>query len=516
MHTSPSRPGSEGLHATARPSASGADRDVVAEAALSPVSVPVALMVLADPTRNLPLNEWARVLAPRCQIAHHIVEMVGGLTSEGQDARLVGETLADRWRVVRLLGRGGMSTVYEVRHRNGARAAIKVLNAELARNPRTRERFLREGRITNAVDHPNAVRVLDDLETRDGKLVLVMELLEGATLRERCQASGGRLELPEVLEIADRLLHVLSAAHAKGIVHRDIKPENVFLTRDGELKVLDFGIAAARDEVRQEASLTQSGATLGTPAFMAPEQARGRHAQTDARTDIWAVGATLFFCLTGRHVHEDASTANEALIFSATQRVPSLSMLRPELAADVALVVDRALALSPADRWPSAEAMREALASAARRPAGPQRAATSASIPWTAETLGDRSEARDPSRAWWRSVTWQVAVLPILCVVSAGVASVPRWPSLEGRSHPAPSFPAWPDTSESVLEASPVAAARPEASADPRSGGGPPPKSTAAPSIARRKPAPDRVVRVQPAPASATDAIPEAILDRRK
>jgi len=293
--------------------------------------------------------------------------MLGAETDREEDDVLVGETLSERWRVLRLIGRGGMSKVYEAEHRNGSRVALKVLSPMLARNARTRERFLREGRLANGVGHPNAVRILDEHQTADGKLFLVMDLLDGKTLREACAGAGGKLDIDEALRMADGVLEVLVFAHAKGIVHRDIKPENVFLTRSGQIKVLDFGVASVRDAAAQDATVTQSGMVLGTPAFMAPEQARGRQTQIDARTDIWAVGATLFFALTGRLVHQGAGTANEALIFAATQPAPPVSRFRPEVATDVARIVDRGLALAPEDRWQSAEAMRRAIVLARAR-----------------------------------------------------------------------------------------------------------------------------------------------------
>jgi serine/threonine-protein kinase len=278
----------------------------------------------------------------------------------------IGTTLCEKWRVLRQLGRGGMSTVYEAEDPAGSRVAVKVLHERLARSSRTRERFFREGRLMNAVQHDDAVRMLDSREASCGRMLLVMELLDGQTLRRACESSGGTLEVEEVLRIGEAVLGVLSAAHAKGIVHRDIKPENVFLTGDGKVKVLDFGVAAIRDEALQDVSITQSGASLGTPAFMAPEQARGRQSQVDARTDIWALGATLFYCLTRRHVHQEALTANEALIFAATQPAAPLRQFRPDLAAEVGPIVDRALAFDPARRWQTAEAMGAAIRAAAR------------------------------------------------------------------------------------------------------------------------------------------------------
>jgi serine/threonine-protein kinase len=339
------------------------------------------------------------------------------------DALAVGQTLSAKWHVVRLIGRGGMSAVYEAKDRIGNAVAIKVLNGAFARQSRARERFLREGLVANRVGHPDTVHVLDSQQTPGGRLLLVMELLHGQTLRKRCEAAGGRLELQELLPIADRVLAVLAAAHAQGIFHRDIKPDNIFLTADGGVKVLDFGVAAVRDEASQDASITQSGTTLGTPAFMAPEQARGRQAQVDGRTDIWALGATLFFCLTGRRVHEGAVTANEALIFSATQRAPAISRFCPELANDVGKVIDRALAFAPDERWPSADAMREGLAAAAVRRA--DEAASPIGIREDDTLASTFAERDDPGHRWLR---WPVvaALAVTVLLVSAATAFRPH------------------------------------------------------------------------------------------
>ena len=201
-----------------------------------------------------------------------------------RDADLVGLLLCHRWNIVRLLGRGGTSSVYEARHRNGARVAIKVWSTSLSSNERARQRFLAE-RIANSVEHPAIVRILDDDQAPDGRPFLVMDLLDGETLHARCAAAGGRLAPFEVLRIADRVLDILSATHACGIVHRDIKPSNIFLTVGGGVRILDFGIAAVREELARSAG-NELGA-VGTPVFMAPEQARWSHGRVDVRSDLW-------------------------------------------------------------------------------------------------------------------------------------------------------------------------------------------------------------------------------------
>ena len=155
---------------------------------------------------------------------------------------------------------------------------------------------------------------------------------------------------------------MLEAAHAKGIVHRDLKPENLFVTREGRLKVLDFGVARLREGASP--TQTRTGAVFGTPAFMPPEQALGRAAEVDALSDIWSVGATAFALLSGRYVHE-GQTAEEMLVQAATKPAPALKAIAPDVPAPIARVIDRALASEKKDRWPSARAMKEALSSAA-------------------------------------------------------------------------------------------------------------------------------------------------------
>jgi serine/threonine-protein kinase len=281
-----------------------------------------------------------------------------------QARRRVGELLKGKWRLERLLGIGGMAAVYEAVHRNGKRVAVKMLHPHVAAHEDIRARFLREGYVANRVSHPGAVSVLDDDVADDGAVFLVMELLEGETLNSRAARSGGKLDLATVLALADRLLDVLAAAHAQGIVHRDLKPENVFLTREGQLKVLDFGIARLRD-ASSSAHATSTGVSMGTPAYMAPEQARGRWTLVDAQTDLWAVGATMFVLLTGRDVHE-AATLNELLLAAMTNPAPPLASL-VAIPADVAGVVDRALAFEKSARWADARAMQIAVRAAMQR-----------------------------------------------------------------------------------------------------------------------------------------------------
>jgi serine/threonine protein kinase len=272
---------------------------------------------------------------------------------EPPDSR-VGKTLGGKWKLDRLIGIGGMASVYAASHRNGALAAIKVLRPEYARRAEARTRFLREAYIANNAGK-GAVAVLDDDVDDDGSPYLVMELLRGEPVDRRVERLGGRLPLTEVMWIAEQTLLTLECAHDHGIIHRDLKPENLFWTSDDRIKVLDFGVARMRDA--KQAETTRTGMILGTPAFMAPEQALGAMQDIDPRTDLWAVGAIMFTLLTGRDVH----TADEGnpVVVAATRRAPPVAMFDSTLPEDVARIVDRALAFERDGRYPTARAMRD-------------------------------------------------------------------------------------------------------------------------------------------------------------
>src|SRR5580658_675100 len=255
------------------------------------------------------------LLAEICRLlVSYLSSRSGSMRSDLDDhARArVGSAINPKYRLERLIGSGGMAAVYLGSHRNGNRVAIKVLHPHVAIDAELRDRFLREGYVANKVDHRGAVRVLDDDTAEDGTVFLVMELLEGETLDARFERSGRRLGAREVCEFAHQLLDVLAAAHSKGVVHRDIKPENLFLTSEGVVKVLDFGIARLREAGGAHAA-TQTGRMIGTPAFMPPEQALGRSKEIDGQTDLWAVGATMFTLVSRHHRWADAGTMQTAL-----------------------------------------------------------------------------------------------------------------------------------------------------------------------------------------------------------
>lgn len=274
----------------------------------------------------------------------------------GAQARL-GTTLSGKWRVDKVLGVGGVATVFLVTHRNQSRAALKLLHPEQAQNPTVRDRFVHEGYAANSIDHPGVVRVIDDDITEDGLPYLVMELLEGETLEDRAYRHGDRLPAGDVLALADQLLDVLVVAHEKRVVHRDLKPDNLFLTREGRLKVLDFGIARLTETVPRR-DVTEVGTLLGTPSFMPPEQARSRWEEVDAQSDLYAVGATMFALLTGRFVRE-AETLTEQLALAIHQPAPKLASVDPSQDSAVCALIDKALAYEKRDRFADARSMQQ-------------------------------------------------------------------------------------------------------------------------------------------------------------
>jgi len=313
------------------------------------------------------------------------------------DARVyerVGKVLDEKWTLERVLGAGGMGAVYEGRHRNGARAAVKILHPELARRPEVRERFLREGYAANRVDHKGAVRVLDDDIVKEGPdadtAYIVMEMLEGEPLEDRF-VRGPALEEREVLQL---LADVLEAAHRNGVVHRDLKPENLFLTKSGDprVKVLDFGLARLQ-EVR---GATSAGLALGTPSYMSPEQATGRVDDIDARSDIFALGATAFMLLAGRGVHE-ADTMLALVLQMGNIPAPRLQSAAPTVSDEVARMVDRACSFKREDRYPSAAEMRthvlEVLADLDRPGRAESGKATVVDAPSARAAAGDAGES---------------------------------------------------------------------------------------------------------------------------
>lgn len=270
----------------------------------------------------------------------------------------VGATLAGRYRVDRLLGRGGMAVVYEgLDLRLGRTVAVKLLRPEIAAQPQFRDRFETEARSAATLSHPNVVAIFDTGEDK-GRPFIVMECLPGPTVADRI--ARGPMGEEEATAMAAAVLAGLQAAHGAGLVHRDVKPGNVLVTAQGSWKVCDFGIAKALDAL--DTGLTTTGLLVGTPAYLAPERLTG--APATPASDIYSLGTVLYEALTATKPFGSLST--HALVASIQLDTPTpLRTLRPDVSPGFASVVERAMAKQPADRYPSATAMAEAISASA-------------------------------------------------------------------------------------------------------------------------------------------------------
>jgi len=272
---------------------------------------------------------------------------------------LIGSEVDGRYRVIELIGEGGMGKVYLAEHVEiGKRVALKVLHPSYSRMPDLVERFRREARAASKIGHPNIVDVTDSGTTADGSVYFVMEYLEGVELGSVIEREGA-LDVARALKITGQICRALSAAHREGIIHRDLKPENIFLiARDGTadvVKVLDFGIAKTTEaEAARERRLTSPGMAMGTPEYMSPEQAAGRPA--DARCDVYALGAIMYEMVTGLPPYS-GDNFMEILTKKATQDPPPPSQVRGELPSQVSELVMAAMARSPNDRPQTMEAL---------------------------------------------------------------------------------------------------------------------------------------------------------------
>ncbi|HYQ25820.1 MAG TPA: protein kinase [Polyangiaceae bacterium] len=281
----------------------------------------------------------------------------------GED--LIGLTLNDTYVPERILGEGGMGRVYLARHTRirQKRVAVKVLHPEFFGNAHVLARFQREAETAAAISHPNVVTVLDVDRTPHGLPYLVTEFLEGLDLSDQLKARG-RLEATTAVHIARQLCRGLGAAHQSQVIHRDVKPQNIFLVGDFSrglperptIKVLDFGLSRFSDDSQNQ--LTQAGCIMGTPAYMAPEQACGQ--QVDHRTDIYGVGVVLFTMLTGRPPF-DADTPQATVLAVMNSDPPRPRSIEPSILPRLELIIERAMARNPAERYQDMAAFEQAL-----------------------------------------------------------------------------------------------------------------------------------------------------------
>lgn len=278
-------------------------------------------------------------------------------TPDDEDPML-GAVLGGSYEIVRMLGEGGMGRVYEARHQRlqSKRFAVKMLHPDLARQPEVVTRFQREAEASSVLSHPNVVEVFDVSASPDGRPYIVAELLEGEELGTHLDRVG-KMMPGAAAHVARQVCAALGAAHAAGIVHRDVKPENVFLSGDGtHVKVIDFGISKVGDN---KDGLTKTGTVMGTPDYMAPEQARGD--KVDLRADIYAVGAMLYRALTGRKPFEGRDPM-ATLTAVLTEEPPRPSEVASGIPLSLELVIQKAMAKNPGERFQSMAELDAALA----------------------------------------------------------------------------------------------------------------------------------------------------------
>ncbi len=309
------------------------------------------------------LADDARGLCPRCLLQAGLGSQTdadatvasGGGIGRRRVLPEAGEPFGP-YRILRLLGRGGMGVVYEAEEQDtGRRVALKVLSRQFD-SAKDRARFLREGRLAASINHPNSVYVYGTDEI-DGTPTIAMELVSGGTLQERVK-SRGPMPVPVAVDTILQIIAGLEAAQAIGILHRDIKPGNCFEDADGTIKIGDFGLSIS-SAARAEPSITAAGVVVGTPAFCSPEQLRGD--ELNARSDMYSVGGTLFFLLTGRVPFEGHNLAQ--LTANVLEKpAPSPRDFRLDVPKGLARVVQRCLAKQPADRFKSYDDLRQALA----------------------------------------------------------------------------------------------------------------------------------------------------------
>ncbi len=418
------------------------------------------------------------------------------------------------YRILRVLGEGGMGAVYLGEHQAlGRQAAIKVLQPALSARADIVQRFFNEARAATAIRDPGIVSVFDFGHDAAGNAYIVMELLDGESLETRLGRLG-RLAPDDTMRIGRQVAAALAAAHARGIVHRDLKPDNIFLVPDREVsggeraKILDFGIAKLASE--QGGSQTQVGAIMGTPAYMAPEQCRGA-GEVDARSDIYALGCVLFHMLTGAPPFSGAGMGE--LLVKHIHEAPPLASSRAIVPEALDRLVARCLEKAPSGRYASMAELVGALDEIRRisvPPAPPYPSPASslvASIASSPTTLSSAAGATaapsSPRRGWWMVIAAGGSVAAVAAVIAASSARHGDPPAAPAAASSTVVDGASPDASmipDAALTSIDAAAAPPDVAA--------PPDSAPVPPDARRRPSVKRPTSIDPCDRDG-DGIPE-------
>ncbi|MBO6933984.1 MAG: serine/threonine protein kinase [Deltaproteobacteria bacterium] len=338
---------------------------------------------------------------------------------------MIGRVLSGLYKVDSRIGEGGMGTVYMAFHVHLERPfAVKVLSEKVAANKQAVDRLLMEAKAASSIDHENIVDVVSFDATEDGKVFLVMEMLEGTSLADL--VDKGPMKVERALPIALQVCEALHAAHERNIVHRDLKPDNVFIVRKKDadfVKVLDFGISKVKTAEAEQVRMTRTGQLVGTPLYMSPEQAKGE-ADVDRRADVYALGVMLFEMLAGEPPFE-GSNYFQLLWKHGNEAPPELSDKRAEVPPGVAAAVMKALSKSPDDRFQTMAEMGAALVAGApgialdpdRLVSLPPRQVV-AGTPVASATPTPEPAAAAPGRAW----RWGLAGAVLAIIGVAGFA----------------------------------------------------------------------------------------------
>ena len=353
------------------------------------------------------------------------------------EPKLTADQQVANYRILKLLGEGGMGEVYlAADHKLRRRVALKVLPGAFAQDQERLHRFQQEARATSALNHPNILTIFEIGEA-DGRHYMAAEFIEGETLKQRIAV--GPAKLSETLNIAEQIASALAAAHGAGIVHRDIKPDNIMIRRDGIVKVLDFGLAKLTptqsspsdpEESTRALVKTSTGVVIGTVAYMSPEQARGL--AVDARSDVWSLGVVIYQMLSGSSPF--AGTTNSDTIVAILEREPrSLHSLWPDIPEELEWIVTKALTKDCDDRYQTSRELltdirrlKQRLSVAAELERGvPQLSGGSGGVISTSRDAAVIASSRPRSRKWqvWATVLGAMLVLAIAITLSRAYLS---------------------------------------------------------------------------------------------